>query len=151
MLNIVNNLPEALILSDLPDCLRLLHFAHCNLGLCPKLSFVVGHGDSERCIGDELTARCRWWARRPRGDRQFMLPFPGYRRATLTNTYSDRDRYFEIEVAVPSRNDGRYRNCPRVLTYQPGEYPTRNTLSAMRIHGLTAENITNLKSQLGWR
>jgi hypothetical protein len=151
MLNIINNLPEALVLADMPDCLKLLHFAHYNLGLRPYLSFVVGMGNHKLYIGDELTPRARWWTRRPRGDRQRMLPFPGYNRARINNTYTGRDSYFEIEIAVPSRHDGRYRNCPRTLTFQPGGDVDRNTLSALRIHGLTAANITDLKIRLGWQ
>jgi len=151
MLNIINNLPEALTLADLPDCLKLLHFANYNLGLRPSLSFVVGMGNHKLQIGDELTAGRRWWARRPKGDAQRMLPFPGYSRAHLNNSYSGRDTYFEIEIAVPGRHDGRYRNCPRTLTFQPGGDVDRNTLSALRVHGLTAANITDLKQQLGWQ
>jgi hypothetical protein len=151
MLNIINNLPEALVLADMPDCLKLLHFAYYNLNLRPTLSFTTGYGNTRLDVGDELTASRRWWARRPRGDRQRMLPFPGFLRPSLRNSYLGRDNYFEIEITVPRPSDGRYAHCPRTLVYQPGGEVTRNTLSALRIHGLTAVNITELKHHLGWQ
>ncbi len=152
MLNIINTLPEALVLADMPHCLKLLYFAHHNLGLHPTLSFMVGYGRNRLSVGDELTASRRWWARHPKGDRQRMLPFPGFLRPRLTNSYFEsRDNYFEIEIAVPRRSDGRYRRCPRTLVYQTGGEVTENTLSALRIHGLTAANITELKQYLGWQ
>jgi hypothetical protein len=150
MLNIINNLPEALVLADLPDCLKLLHFAYYNLSLCPELSFTIGRGSARLNVGDELTTNSRWWARRPGGDRQRMFPFPGFRRPTLRTSYLGRDGYFEIEVIIPRPNDGRYSHCPRTLMYQPGCEVDRNTLSALRIHGLTTANITELKHHLGW-
>ena len=151
MLNIINNLPEALTLAELPDCLKLLHCSQYTMGLLPLLSFVVGEGGRERCIGDELTVRRRWWARRPRGDAQLMLPFAGFNRARLRATYSGRDNYYEIEISPPGRHDGCCQDCPRVLTFQPGGVRDRQTLSALRVHGLTTANITELKHHLGWQ
>jgi hypothetical protein len=150
MLNIINNLPEALVLADMPDCLKLLHCAYYNLSIRPNLSFTIGYGNTRLSVGDELTIDRRWWVRRPRGDRQRMLPFPGFHRPSLRTSYLGRDDYFEIEINVPVPNDGRYRHCPRTLVFQLGGEVTRNTLSALRIHGLTAADITELKHHLGW-
>ena len=149
MLNIINNLPEALTLADLPDCLRLLYCANYNLRLRPFLSFVAGErGERELCVGDELTVGRRWWARRPEGDAQRMLPFAGFNRARAHTTYQGRDNYFEVEITPPRLHVG---HCPRVLTFQPGARRNSQTLSALRVHGLTAENITELKQQLRWQ
>lgn len=150
MLNIINNLPEALTPSDLPDCLKLLNAAYYFLNLRPALSFSTGYGSTRFNVGDELTASRRWWARRPRGDRQRMLPFPGFRRAQVVNSYLGHSDYFEIEVTIPRPSDGQYYHCPHTLVYQSEGEVTRNTLSALRIHGLTASNITELKNHLGW-
>lgn len=150
MLNITNNMPEALSLADLPGCLRILHSAYYYLSLRPYLSLTVGKGENRLSVGDELTTGSRWWARRPKGDQQRMLPFPGFARCRLKTCYLGQDNYFELEIVIPHRNDSCYQRCPRTLIYQPGGEVTRNTLSALRVHGLTAENILSLKSQLGW-
>lgn len=151
MLNIINNLPEAFCPADMPSCLKFLHFAHHHLDLCPELSFMIGWGDTRLSVGDELSTNCRWWVRRPKGDRQRMLPFPGFLRPRLRSSYlGGVGDYFEMEITIPSPNDGRYSQCPRTLVYQTMGNRRSNTLSALRIHGLTARNITLLKRYLGW-
>ena len=150
MLNIINNLPEALVPSDLTDCLDVLLFVSQNLRIRPYLSFAIhdGHGGIVS-VGDDLSVGRRWWASRPRGDTQRMM-FPGFRRGRVQSSYMGRDKYFEIEVNVPLDVDGCHQGCPPTLVYQPGMGANRGVLAALRIHSLSSANITAIKQHLGW-
>jgi hypothetical protein len=150
MLNIINNLPEALVPSDITDCLNVLHYTHYNLRRRPYLSFTVcdGHG-GVISVGDDLSVDRRWWQSRPKGDTQRML-FPGFRRARVDSIYTGADTYAEIQVTMPLNSDGCYYHCPRTLVYQPGGSTDRGTLVALRIHGMSSANITSIKQHLGW-